>query len=495
MKKFLTISALAILGIISFHSVAFASITFDSAFGNASNCYWYINESNFRSAAITGYTFDYNSVQIYVSDASSTPVSYNVVDNHSGSVEDIVVTAPATVTADFGSTRTWVSGDAINVRQRPAGTVPDGSLFLGYDNGSGYCGPIMRASIDGYYPPPPQDLNTRFITVAPTASSTVSTSTPVTVGGMVYISENDYIPNVTTVKLFFYNQTAALGMGFALEAFEQAYGDIEIPVTNSGYFHASTTKTFNISTGKINATYQIVNNECGGLFGISFCGDTILNATTTYFYQGEKTNFDRSQENGNLGIFGLAAGSDAFDGEVVNAALDCNIGVSFDVYKCLWSFFIPNDNMIKTVLQQYRELPVVGWPIRFIDILVNTQSTGAIPDINYVFSNNNTFVGGVDIHFDLDRYLQESKTLVDDEFVADNGGGNIWDIALPPIRTFVTICLLFLIISRIIGADLAGTWATTESVTKSKTEVNPKTGVKETHAISSKIRRRYRLNR
>jgi len=216
-----------------------------------------------------------------------------------------------------------------------------------------------------------------------------------------------------------------------------------------------------------------------------------LVASSTYFYIGGKTGFDISQEAGNLGIFGLAPGSDPFAATTTNAALDCNIAISFDLNKCLWSFVVPNQYLANQVLTNFKSLPILGWPIRFVEIVITTTATSSLPTINYTFSNNNSFVGGVNIHFNPWQYMFVSGSLVKDAWVADDGSGNIWDIMGPFVKLVVYLTLGFVIIRRLTGLNWGGEYTTTEtgSETVSSSEKLPNGDRKTfTHSITKRRR-------
>lgn len=340
----------------------------------------------------------------------------------------------------------------------------------------------------------PPDTSTRFISpLLPTASSTVATSTPVSIGSHVYVKPDDYVAGKTYLRMSFTNYTASLVTGSALQAWDTAFNNIEIPITASStdLDISTTTDKFNIYLGKTEGNYQIVVKDCPWYgFGL-FCTTDSLVASSTYFYIGQKTGFDIDQEAGNLGIFGLAPGSDPFVSTTTNAVLDCDIAVSFELDKCLWSFVIPNPYLTKQVLGNYKSLPILGWPIRFVEIFITTTATTSLPVINYTFAAHNSFVGGVNIHFNPWQYMFTSGSLVKDAWVADDGSGNIWDIMGPFVKLVVYMTLMFYIIRRLTGLNWGGEYTTTEtgSETVSSSERLPD-GARKTFTHSITKRRR-----
>jgi len=336
--------------------------------------------------------------------------------------------------------------------------------------------------------------DTRFIPpVLPVASSTVATSSVVTIGGHVFVSPVHYVEGKTYVRMSFVNFTASLVTGSALQAWDTAFNNIEIPVTASSTVvdFSTTTDKFSIYLGKTEGNYQLIVKDCPWYgFGL-FCTSDVLVATSTYFYIGHKTGFDADQEAGNLGVFGLAPSSDPFNGTTTNAVLDCDIAVSFKLDKCLWSFVIPNGYLTNQVLTNYKSLPILGWPIRFVEIAITTTATTSLPTINYTFSNANSFVGGINIHFDPWQYMFVSGSLVKDSWVADNGSGNIWDIMGPFVKLVVYMTLGFYIIRRLTGLNWGGEYTTTEtgSETVSSSEKLPN-GARKTFTHSITKRRR-----
>jgi len=82
-------------------------------------------------------------------------------------------------------------------------------------------------------------------------------------------------------------------------------------------------------------------------------------------------------------------------------------------------------------------------------------------------SQNNTFVGGVNIYFDPWQYMFTDGAPVKDEWVADNGSGNIWDIMQPLVYIIVYLTLLFVIIRRLTGLSWgSGDYTTTETASE-----------------------------
>jgi len=328
------------------------------------------------------------------------------------------------------------------------------------------------------------DTRTRFTAVLPTASSTVSTSTPVAVGASIYINEDEYEEGNTFIVMTFTNNSSALGMGSALQAWDAAFGNIRIPVTDSGTFSSSTLKSFNLTPGKVNASYRIVVENCY-FFGI-FCGsDTVLAASSTYFYVGQKTQFDIDQEAGNLGIFGLAPGSDAFTG-TSTSLFDCDVGTSFKIDKCLWSIVFPNQELIISDLKTLSTIPIVGYLPRMIDIWVNTTATTSLPIISYTFSNNNSAFGGLHLQYDPWSYFWGANNFAYYAVADDGSGKNVWDIVGPAITIIVRLTLLFVIIKRLTGINWGrgNDWSQSESINVSDTTA--KGGTRTTHTFTKR---------
>jgi len=216
--------------------------------------------------------------------------------------------------------------------------IPPGN---GYNSDSTITTAVFELSGDATYSGGiPPDTSTRFISpLTPTASSTVSTSSPATIGSHVYVSPDDYVDGKTFLRMSFTNYTVSLVTGSALQAWDTAFNNIFLPITASSTdldVSTSTTK-FYLYQGKTEGVYQIVTEDCSWYSFLFGCNYVPLVASSTYFYIGGKTGFDISQEAGNLGIFGLAPGSDPFAATTTNTALDCNVGISFDLNKCLWS--------------------------------------------------------------------------------------------------------------------------------------------------------------
>jgi len=450
---------------------------------------------SFTLSATTRFTDGISKVVIYaVKDATNPNVCVNVSNI---GVTKYFSSCSQNIPTSYSGSMTWTqtgndSGGVLNYTDLPAGTYYvwfNQSINTTYYKGAGTSQFGGYVSTDGSAPV--TDVTTRFISVAPTASSTVATSSPTTIGGHVYVNPSDYVAGKTFLRMSFNNYTASLVTGSALQAWDSAFNNFLLPITASSTDLDVSTSTdkFQIYQGKTEGNYQIVIEDCSWYSFLTGCNYNAVVASSTYFYIGGKTGFDISQEAGQLGIFGLAPGSDPFAATTTNAVLDCNIGISFDLYKCAWSFVVPNAYLTNQVLSNYKSLPILGWPIRFVEIVITTTATSSLPTINYTFAAHNSFVGGVNIHFNPWQYFFTAGSVVKDQWVADDGSGNIWDIMGPFVKLVVYLTLGFVIIRRLTGLNWGGEYTTTEtgSETVSSSEKLPNGDRKTyTHSITKR---------
>jgi len=196
----------------------------------ASYCFQGPNASclgSFTLSATTRFTDGVSKVVIYAAkDATNPNVCVNVsnigVTKYWGSCSQNIPTS-------YSGSMTWTqtsndSGGLLNYTDFPAGTYYvwyNQSINTTYYKGAGTSQFGGYVSTDGS--DPITDVTTRFISVAPTASSTISTSSPSTIGGHVYVNPSDYVAGKTFLRMRFNNYTASLVTGSALQAWDTAH--------------------------------------------------------------------------------------------------------------------------------------------------------------------------------------------------------------------------------------------------------------------------------
>jgi len=101
-----------------------------------------------------------------------------------------------------------------------------------------------------------EDLTTHFISISPVVGSTTATTT--FFGADIYINPDDYDSDMY-LSFRFDNQTNSFAGGSALDSFNTAFSDIQIPVV-SGLNSGSYYRGRNIYSGKVDANYTLNTN-------------------------------------------------------------------------------------------------------------------------------------------------------------------------------------------------------------------------------------------
>lgn len=270
--------------------------------------------------------------------------------------------------------------------------VPIGSWtgFCNSDPESGFLTfEVTSGQVDPGIPP---DTSTRFISVTPEYASTTDYTT--TIGAEVYINEDDWVEG-TVLRMRFVNNTIQNGIGgSALEAWEGAFGNIEIPLV-SGLNDVSTTTTFD-RIGQVNAEYKVVKPSTIWFIG-RFLPSAQLLSTTTRFYVVEPTGLD----------IALASTTDILvsaliTGTTTQSVIRCNPG-NFDISTCLISLIIPPASVFTDALTNLRDDALTHFPVGYVTDFINILSTSTVGSLTVI---NATVPAGIPgagstVHLDL----------------------------------------------------------------------------------------------
>jgi len=334
----------------------------------------------------------------------------------------------------------------------------------------------------------PSQQGTRIVSVIPSDTSTVSTTT--SIGFEVFVSENDF-SSTTRMTTTYTNDNCNSTSGSVIESIPDfTSSSCRISTTTdillSGYTIASSTYTW-LHGGRWNYVANI-SNETGTfcLFGNCLFSDQITLATQTgTFVVGQLGAYDILTD--------YIASSTATD---VSTDLSvCAVWTTTgDVFQCFRNLLLPSDSQWKDFFTGYSgaflTYPPLGYITKVIQIL-NDPTVVKPPALSYTFGSSSPAV------------LQGKNYTIQifDNFdkvtlpVADDGSGkNIWDIVMPYFRVVVGFAVLFVITMDIIGVGLSsrgGDYTTTEtgSETVSSSSMLPSGERKSfTHSITKRRR-------
>jgi len=334
----------------------------------------------------------------------------------------------------------------------------------------------------------PSQQSTRIVSITPSDTSTVSTTT--SIGFEVFVSENDF-SSTTRMITTYTNDNCNSTSGSVIESIPDfTSSSCRISTTTdillSGYTIASSTHTW-LHGGRWNYVANI-SNETGTfcLFGNCLFSDQITLATQTgTFVVGQLGAYDILTD--------YIASSTATD---VSTDLSvCAVWTTTgDVFQCFRNLLLPSDSQWKDFFTGYSgaflTYPPLGYITKVIQIL-NDPTVVQPPPLSYTFGSSSPAV------------LQGKNYTIQifDNFdkvtlpVADDGSGkNIWDIVMPYFRVVVGFAVLFVITMDIIGVGLSsrgGDYATTEtgSETVSSSSLLPSGERKSfTHSITKRRR-------
>ena len=298
--------------------------------------------------------------------------------------------------------------------------------------------------------------STHFISVTPTASTTVATST--SIGADVYISPSDYQSGMY-LDLAFNNQTVANAGGSALDAWNAAFGGngnsggaIQFPLS-SGDNNLATTTVFPF-IGVTTGTYRVITPSWASnipFLGSLFSGNTLIASSTT-FTVVQPTGLDIALARG-----GQSLVSALITGTTTEPVLDCNIGSSFSLENCLISLVLPSNTVLGNDASQVKGIfstkAPFGWVVRIMTLMTSNGTT-SLPVLSYTFQSDSPLAGQT-YAFDVSSYMTQGAAVVN-AAQSDIAGHpeTVWQIMEPIVDTFIYLVLLFGMIHDISGLPL-----------------------------------------
>lgn len=217
------------------------------------------------------------------------------------------------------------------------------------------------------------DTSTRFISIIPENASTTGYTTDV--GASVFINEEDWVDGMV-LQMGFVNNTIQYGIGgSAVEAWDAAFGKIEIPLV-SGLNEVSTTTTFD-RTGQVNAVYKVVKPSTIWFIG-RFLPSAQIISTSSIFYVIAPTGLD----------IAMASTTDVLisaliTGTTTQSVIRCNPG-NFDIATCLISLIIPPGSVFTDALTNLRNDALTHFPIGYVTDFINIVSTSTVGSLTVI---------------------------------------------------------------------------------------------------------------
>lgn len=299
----------------------------------------------------------------------------------------------------------------------------------------------------------PLEFNyTRIIDTIPLNDAVIATSSPTTIGATIYILNSDYVDGMY-LQMGFDNNTLSNGIGgSALDAWNTAFEDIEIPITSSGYSTISTTTTFT-NTGLTYGSYKVIVPNSTPIVGFLF-SDQTLALKTNQFTVVQKTALDLAMGSTTTALISaLTTGT-----TTLNYLQACDFNLHFSLAECLMGLVIPSNQVMQSNFVQIRDGFLSSFPLgyvtRFVTILSGT-ATSSLPTISYTGSSTNPVLGAIgNIHFDPFGSLNDSANILHSA-VSDTSGENVWEIMEIAVKIVIYLALTFMIIHDLTGLSKA----------------------------------------
>jgi len=291
---------------------------------------------------------------------------------------------------------------------------------------------------------------TSVIVTSPVNASTTATTT--VTGATVYINEDDYVDGMY-LRMNFVNNTVANGAGFAFEAWDAAFGGIDLPITSAGFSTVSTSTTF-YTNGKVTATWQIRQPNDTWLIG-SILSDSVVLSTTTYFVVSQMTALDYIMSSTSAVLVNaLLTGT-----TTAQSVIRCN-PTDFDILICATSLVVPPYSVLVDDFEQLRDGFLARWPLgyvtRFVEIFADTSSS-SIPVISATVPSG--VVGaGASITLNANNALDFILNATTSSFLNSSASSTetFYEITSRYWNIFVYLALGFWILRRILGSHIIG---------------------------------------
>jgi len=243
---------------------------------------------------------------------------------------------------------------------------------------------------------------TRIISMTPEDGETVASSSPVTLTGTAYVTEED--------------AGCFLGFGctfvvFTLQDQNDALNDNTIlyneQIDTEGYFEFSTSTTLQ------EGNYAIQGIIYKSLFGSTGTFNTLYPKTWNEFIVGTSTFTGSLIQNSSSDITDILAGLTPTTTPIV--ANSCNPISGFDTIQCIAFLFIPSQRSLESIGERIHEeiLLVAPWGYitRFLNI-VTSDDRVALPTFTITYPSELEFMGGATLSLNPWPYLMASSSLL-----------------------------------------------------------------------------------
>ncbi len=304
---------------------------------------------------------------------------------------------------------------------------------------------------------------THFISLSPTNSSTVSTTT--SVGALLYANASDF-PNYGRLHVHFTQDSAfaCQNSGAVYDAIATCAGsnvpaspiDIDFSTSTlgqllSGNYNQSQLVTFG-GGGNWTGVYTIDQvSSPWYLFGLSHSYNTLV-STTTHFTVGYPSPMDLARA-AVMAAQSTIASTTAHGVAAILASTTASwdgackpFSLSFSISDCLTLTIWPGTAAINDDLTIIKQTPPWGYVFRTIDILNEPFSTTTLPTIDYTFATGTPLAVIGDIHFDPFGEIEQSGTLINEMRSDRQDGASVWTILMPIVNIVVYLTLGFMII-------------------------------------------------
>lgn len=291
---------------------------------------------------------------------------------------------------------------------------------------------------------------TRIIVTDPLNEEYVSTTT--LTGARLFVNENDWRSG-TYLSMNFTNNTVANGVGgFALEAWNSAFGEIKIPL-NSGLNIVSTSTTFTLN-GQVNAVWRIKVPNSTPIIGF-FLPDQVLYSTSTVFIVGQRTALDIAMASTSEALItALLTGT-----TTSQSVIRCNPW-DFDIMICLISLIIPPQSVLQNDFEILRDGFLSKWPLGYVTRMIEifaSSTNSQIPVISATIPSG-VIGAGASITLDANHALDFILNATTSGFLNSSASSTdtLYEITSYYWELIVYACLGLYILRRILGSHLIG---------------------------------------
>jgi len=304
---------------------------------------------------------------------------------------------------------------------------------------------------------------TRFALItSPETGDTVSSTTPVTFSGYLYINQEDIGDEVLTddwwvevrIRRDQDNQIAVANITLLDTVLTATDGSGWVATYNE---FSTSTSAFS-RPGRYTVSWTLhresVFASLASFFGLeAYFNAGVLARTQTYFIVDQLTSYDLA-----VGAYADTI-EDAFASTTLETLTErlttCNPLGNFSMGDCIAGLFTLDPNSSQTLVDQFREMIAtrapVGYVTRLVDILTSETATSSFPVISFTFPSN-IGLGGQTLEFDFNETLEEAIDIASTTLVSGNDPqANVWDIIMPVIDSIMYLVLFMAIVHDVTG--------------------------------------------